>query len=96
MQFEESGLSKNISITVVSTESFQEGAGVARIVLDINGKVFRRVFERYLPVCWIDDNTNKVIEGKNAQDLEGIFKSWCFENRLPATVDNKRRIRRGF
>lgn len=70
-------------VNVISAERLD--LGTIRIMVAVNGHLFKRLFMPGYPVVWHDEcaafNSGLAMEPHQEEQLESIFKAWMMENK---------------
>jgi hypothetical protein len=70
-------------VKFISAERLEKGT--IRIIVEVKGNVFRRLFMPGYPVVWHDEhgtfNGCLAMTTEQEKELEAIFKAWMIENK---------------
>lgn len=74
-------------VKVVSAEKLEHGT--IRMMVEIKGHLFKRLFQRGYPVVWNDEyrafSECLAMQPEQEKELEAIFKAWMIEHKTDET-----------
>lgn len=73
-----------MEVNVISAEKLERGT--IRVMVEVKGYLFKRLFHPMYPVVWYDEygtfNDCQAMQPGQEKELEAIFKAWMIENKV--------------